>query len=117
MNELVCDFCSSSEPRWEVVVPDFTTDLIGIDENAEMEVQQIDSIGSWLACDGCKRFVERKDLDGLADYVMSRPGFAWLLPVGKSRVSVVKETLKEPWEYVFKHRVKIQPMEKGEEDE
>lgn len=59
-----CDFCANPSGRWILDARDIDFVATGPFGTAGYE-----SIGSWVACDGCLPFIQRGDVDGLANRV------------------------------------------------
>lgn len=57
-----CDFCSSSEPQWRYDAAEQVIAAVANDKFAGA----MHSTGGWLACDQCKRFIERGQTQLLA---------------------------------------------------
>jgi len=60
-----CDFCNSTEARWALRCDD-----VGVLARGAHGTAVATLAGAWTACDACMPFVERRDPDGLADYVV-----------------------------------------------
>jgi hypothetical protein len=60
-----CDFCSSTDARWEHRAHDASSMLVAVGTGRDMAVGQ-SSHGSWAACDVCHRLIEAKKPDRLA---------------------------------------------------
>lgn len=59
--QLVCDFCSTPNPRWSYPTKDFTSAYDGFD---------VELRGGWAACDECKRLIDHEDRIKLVDRAM-----------------------------------------------
>lgn len=76
-----CDFCSCVPVSVTFPCQDF-----------EMVEGQLKSINAWAACDGCRAFINRNDLDGLLKRIR--------------QTSAKEQTLRE-WDY---NRTKLKPV-------
>lgn len=78
--EMKCDFCSSTEPRWEHRAHDSESMMVAVGGVKDMAVGQ-GSHGSWAACEVCHRLIEADKPDRLAyraarEFARQSPGLS-----------------------------------------
>ncbi len=61
----VCDFCNSTDPRWEYPCKDFNSmTTVDVEKNRAKDWTMN---GAWLACDLCHELIEANNYEGLAE--------------------------------------------------
>lgn len=69
---LVCDFCSSTDPIWRYECPDIVDTLEGRGVNLETHWGN-----SWSVCGPCAKLIEKKALEHLLTRVVRRAPVKW----------------------------------------
>jgi len=67
MSEIICDFCSASDPGWGYPAKDF--------QAYECGGMVGESVGGWAACNTCHALIEAGDREGLMQRTLAMAPF------------------------------------------
>ena len=85
----VCDFCCVADPVWKIPIEDNVYTIV-----SSTKTMVFDDKNGWAACNRCKGYVERGDIDILARYAVRHQ--PWV-PEDKKELTIKNQ------EYIYSH--------------
>lgn len=86
-----CDFCNAEHYEWVFPVDDFTQEMLPECVEKSFPVQMM---GSWLACETCKKLIENNNREALVEHSLSSYNIkteSQVYPAVKRRVETLHE--------------------------